>query len=491
MNSNKIQEIKERQDAFERKLEELGNRLINIFYATLKTASLYEANNNRYIDQASKLRQVLDAIFNEDPDFSLSFKDGHFFLTETRLRSDHETDVAETYFLENWPAMGISGLSFSKGLDPRELDKFIFFLSNYEPGPEPEDNFNLIKDRLQQLQIEKIMPLPLDQLHMGDSENFDSEEKKNSTRAMARKTFFTAIAVVQDTVNKARTQNVINISKTKRVVQSLIDQIISDEAALLEMTSLRNFDDYTYVHSVNVCVLSLVTGYHLGLDRKRLSDLGVGALMHDIGKMKLPIELINKPDSFNEYDWMQMRKHPIFGVKALLKTRTTDETSARCSSTIFEHHISYDGTGYPSLMNNRKPSLFARIVSIADNYNAMASGRVYHRKMNLPDEVISNMVSRIGTAFDPIILKVFINAMGIFPVGSVVTLSSNEIGIVAKNNPNDLERPQVKIIGNQDGMLDMADVKILDLSKEAGITVTKIVDTDKFKIDIANYLSIG
>jgi putative nucleotidyltransferase with HDIG domain len=291
-------------------------------------------------------------------------------------------------------------------------------------------------------------------------------------------------------MNQVRSHNTVNIARTKRVVQKLIDSIIADESALMEMTTLRNFDDYTYVHSVNVCVLSLILAHHLGLDRKRLSNLGVGALLHDIGKTKLPIDLVNKPDAFDEYDWELMRKHPIYGVKFLLKTRNVEETTARASAAVYEHHISYNGDGYPELLRKRMPTLFARIVAITDTYNAMSSGRVYHRKVNLPDEVVTNMVNRAGTAFDPILLKLFVNAIGIYPVGSVVALSSNQVGIIVKNNPKDFEKPKVKIVADQSGLLEINEVKVIDLSMEPGINVTRMIDGDKYNINNANYLDV-
>jgi HD-GYP domain-containing protein (c-di-GMP phosphodiesterase class II) len=163
----------------------------------------------------------------------------------------------------------------------------------------------------------------------------------------------------------------------------------------------------------------------------------------------------------------------------------------RASSAIFEHHISLDGSGYPDLPNKRRPSLFARIVAIADTYNAMTSGRVYHRKRHLPDEAITSMSNRIDKSFDPLLLKVFINTLGIYPVGSVVALSTNEIGIVSRNNPDDLERPEVKIIANSDGMIEVNEVKVIDLSQDTSVKVTKIIDDDKYNIDIASYIDIG
>ncbi|UCE65964.1 MAG: HD domain-containing protein [Candidatus Zixiibacteriota bacterium] len=484
MLNNSINELKDKNELIEALLDEQGRHLVNLLHATFKVAGMYEANNNRYIEQASKLRGILKQIFDDEADFSLAIKGGYMYLNGVRLKADRESEVAMTYFLERWPELGISGLTLTSGLDPRELDKFIFFMTGFESGENREENYDAIKSRLIELGIENIIPSRYSQ----EAEEPEDADKYRAIRAKAKKTFFSAVSVVHNTMNQAKSQNSVNIAKTKRVVQQLIDVIIEDESALMEMTALRSFDDYTYVHSVNVCVLSLILGHNLGLDRKRLSNLGVGALIHDIGKTKLPIDLVNKPDSYDEYDWELMRRHPIYGVKFLLKTRSVEETTARATSAVYEHHISYDGAGYPQLLKKRIPTLFARIVAVADTYNAMSSGRVYHRKKNLPDEVITNMANRAGSSFDPILLKVFINALGIYPVGTVVALSSNQVGIVTRSNPKDPENPKVKIVADESGLLELDQVKVIDLSKESGINVTRIIDGDKYNINNANYL---
>ncbi len=482
-----VEDIKKKQKDLEASLEQLGHELVNVLFATFKIAAMYEPNNNRYIEQSNKLRAVLDKIFEEEPDFILAARGGYLYLSDVRLRAGRDSDAATTHFLESWPALGLSGVSFFEDLDPRELDKFVFFISGFKPGENRDENYRAIKQRLDDLHIEKIALIK----YSLDDDQPDDDEEKNKIRVRARKTFFSALAVVQSNVNQARNQGNINIAKTKRAVQGLIDIIIEDEAALMEMTTLRNFDDYTYVHSVNVCVLSLVLGYHLGTDRRRLSHLGVGALLHDIGKTRLPIDLVNKPQTYDEYDWQMMRKHPVYGVKFLYKTRKVEETTVQASTVIFEHHIGYDGSGYPELLNKRKPSLYARIVAIADTYNAMTSGRVYHREKYLPDQAITNMVNRISKSYDPILLKVFINSIGIYPVGTVVALSSREIGIVARNKPEDPEHPEVKVIGDDTGLFDVGEVKVIDLSHESGITITRIIDGEKYKIDNADYMHIG
>lgn len=482
-----IKDIQKDKEKLEANLDKLGREFVTVLFSTLKVAAMYEPNNNRYLEQGNALRSIFKKIFDLESDFSLISKGGYIYLSDVRMKSSRESDDAMTYFLERWPKMGLSGFTFSASLDPRELDKFIYFMSGFEAGEEIEANYRSIVDRLNELRVEKIIPVKYSQ----DEENKIDQDETKKIRAKARKTFFSALAIVQSNANQMRTRDSINISKAKRAVQGLIDIVIQDEAAMLELTTLRNFDDYTYVHSVNVCVLSLVLGYHLGMDRKHLSQLGVGALLHDIGKVKLPIDIINKPDSYDDNDWQMMRRHPIFGVKFLFKTRQVDETTARASTAVFEHHISYDGSGYPELPNRRTPSLYARIVSVADTYNAMTSGRVYHQKKILPDEVVTNMVNRVGKDFDPILLKIFINALGVYPVGTVVTMSNNEIGIVSKNNAANPEKPKVKVIGDRNGLFDESSVKVIDLSQEPGISITRMVDGEEYNIDNAQYLDIG
>jgi len=480
-----LDELKIGNDIHEAIIDELGRHLIVLLHATLKIAAMYDANNNRYLEQGDKLRAVLRKIFEEETDFTLTIKGGYMYINETRMKVERDCENAMNYFLDQWPKLGMSGLTISSSLEPRELDRFIFFIKDFQPGENLEGNYDNIKQQLLERGIENISPARLTE----EEEELDPDEAK-AIRAKARKTFFKAMAVVQDTVEKARSQDKVNIARSKRAVQNLIDIIIQDESALLEMTALQSFDDYTYVHSVNVCVLSLVLSYHLGLDRKTISDLGVGALIHDIGKTSLPIELINKPDEFDEFDWEQMRKHPIFGVKFMFKTRKVDETTAKAATAVFEHHITFDGMGYPELLQKRKPKLFARIVAIADNYNAMVSGRVYQKKRLTPDEIITNMVNRAGKSFDSLLLKVFINAIGIYPVGAVVALSSKEVGIISKTNPKNPEQPKVKIVGDKNGLYDLGDVKVVDLSEETDIKVTKLIDGEKYDINNANYLEI-
>jgi len=475
-----------RETELEENYAKLGLDFFRLFYATLKTASLYEANNNRYIAQAREFRELAAEIFTESNKLLFNYREGFFFLNNFRISLSGTEKEASDYFSAKFQSLGIDGFEIYQQADSREIDRFIFSFAHLNLGDDSAENHELIKERLDKLQIDNIKLIKITEKNTENLKPHDQSDK-----VKARSIFFKAIGTVQDIINQARTGSSINLTQTKRVVQSMVDQIIEDESAMMELTVLRDFDNYTYIHSVNVCVLSLILGYHLNLDKRRLSDLGVGALLHDVGKIELPASLINKSETFDDMDWRQMRMHPVYGVKAIIKSRGTDRSSVRAIAAAYEHHISYNGAGYPQLLQKRTPCLFAQIVAICDSFNAMTSGRVYHKRRMSGDEAVTNLINRAGTDFNPLLLKVFINVIGIFPVGSIVRLNNDDVAIVSRTNPHDLEKPEVKIIADRDGFKEK--VKIIDLSNEAadGLRIRTVLDGEKYNIDPSDYIDLG
>jgi HD-GYP domain-containing protein (c-di-GMP phosphodiesterase class II) len=229
-------------------------------------------------------------------------------------------------------------------------------------------------------------------------------------------------------------------------------------------------------------------GIRLGLDRQQLSQLGFAALFHDIGKVKLPEDLIRKPDVFDENDWIQMQRHPLLGAKTILRNMRFDQHTARAALVAFEHHINNDYTGYPVLNNKRPTTLFSRIVSIADTFDALSSGRVYLKKSIPPDEVLRKMMYQMTVKFDDFLLKLFVNIIGVYPAGTLVLLSTEQLAVVSRNSSTNLSRPAVKLIGDKSGPYN--EFTELDLSQpeHAGKRVMKIIDAAKYNIDIKSII---
>ena len=220
---------------------------------------------------------------------------------------------------------------------------------------------------------------------------------------------------------------------------------------MLEFTAIKEFDDYTYAHSTNVSIYSIALGLRLGLDRRRLSQLGFAALFHDAGKVRLPAQLINKPGEYNDEDWRAMQQHPALGALSLAAMPKLDEHHARAVLVAYEHHRTLDGKGYPPSSHADEPNLFSKIVAIADSFDAMTSGRVYMKSRMSPDEAILRLLEQSGTRYDPILLRGLVHVLGIFPVGTFVRLNTGEIGIVSANDPKDLYRPIIRILREASG----------------------------------------
>ena len=213
----------------------------------------------------------------------------------------------------------------------------------------------------------------------------------------------------------------------------------------------------------------------------------MAALFHDIGKSEIPLEILNKTTEFSREEWAIMQKHPLLGVKKIMKLKGLDALSARIVTGAFEHHLNCDFSGYPRLPYNRL-SLFGRIIAIADCYDGLTSSRVYCRVPHPPDKALRFMLSRAGKVYDPIIMKLFINCVGIYPVGTLILLNTQELCVVIENNP-DPEKwnaPRVKIIADAKGkelegeLVDLAD-------HDCGRSIEDTLDPNQYKFDVSNY----
>ncbi len=175
----------------------------------------------------------------------------------------------------------------------------------------------------------------------------------HNKKKQIKKTYSSAVSITKGVLSKAESGEAINLKKSKRVIASITDQILEDESRsiLLGMTTLKDYDDYTYHHSVNVSILAIAFGHKLGLPKMKLAELGLAALFHDLGKIKIPLEILNKPSALSDIDWQTMRQHPVWGTVTILKIKGINESSMNLAIPAFEHHLNYDLSGYPKLKN--------------------------------------------------------------------------------------------------------------------------------------------
>jgi HD-GYP domain-containing protein (c-di-GMP phosphodiesterase class II) len=285
---------------------------------------------------------------------------------------------------------------------------------------------------------------------------------------LAEETRVKAIFTVQAAFGEFQKYKRISLNKLNSVAKLLIDEIILNSKSMVHLTDIRTYDDYTFGHSVNVCVLSVLTGITLGYNELKLKELALGALLHDVGKIAVPVEILNKPGKLNDEEMAVMQKHSEQGFEIL---RKNPEISLLVSHVAFQHHERYNGSGYPRGLCGQDIHEYARIVALADMYDAMTADRSYRKAMP-PHAAYEILLASSQYHFDIDILRVFISNIAIYPVGSVVELNNGSFGIVVKVQAELQTRPTVQLIDIQSGRKG----KLLDLTNNLTIFVSKVLN---------------
>lgn len=458
--------------------------LLTQFFVLYKTARILDEKNASFKNRLTAFCTLLKNVSNELGDIAIKVADGRYFINDKLVRFDDQGLSGAATIVAEWKSLGLGGMKLSSNIMPEEVSSLFTFIAAIRPT---QDKLETLSQQLVQSKLSSVQLLSSKEIDRGSP--LASAELRKTFRTQARTAFFQAVTVVQDVIASASQNKEINAAKTRRVVHGLIDHISRDEASLIELAGIRDFDDYTYAHSTNVCVYSLTIGVRMGLDRAKLSQLGMAALFHDVGKVRLPKDLIRKPDAYDENDWVQMQRHPLLGAKTILRNMKLDLHTARSARSALEHHINNDFTGYPTLhYKRREPDLFSKIISIADTFDALTSGRIYLRKAIPPDVVIKKMCHQMKVKFDPFLLKMFSGIIGVYPAGTLVLLSTNELALVLTNNENDKSRPYVKIVGNKDGLFSEPLWIDLALPEHADRAIVRQVEPERYGINVSQFI---
>jgi len=300
---------------------------------------------------------------------------------------------------------------------------------------------------------------------------------------------------VDEMLSHARTGEIINTSTAKLLVAELANNIVENLDASMWLTHLKQRDEYTAIHSLNVCVLSLTFGRALGLPLEELNEIGLGALLHDIGKMRVPLKVLNKPGKLTKDEFEIMKSHPGMGYEIV---RNDKNLSPKVLTIIRSHHERLNGKGYPDNLPEESISYYTKMVSITDVYDAITSDRVYHDGMT-PHDALKSLYEWMPDNYDSELIQAFIRTIGIYPVGSVVELHSGHVGIVVKLNEQHRLKPVVMLVINREGefysvrkLINLASsvwdrkknkpgIKRITDPKEYNIDIKKIIDQESLR----------
>ncbi|MBI5848388.1 MAG: HD-GYP domain-containing protein [Nitrospirae bacterium] len=461
----------------ERELHKHAKELINQLSVVLRTSQIHDANNIALVSSMSRLVAMLNTFIEQEKIITLELRGEFFYINEYRIRYSLEYLLNFDFLIREFKKRELGSVSFKNQIKSEDMKALIRACIAASFSQEP---FEALEEKMADVRtisvgrLQKVV-----------------EEDSYDVRKMVKKTYFNAVSFTQGVMNKMKSGEKVNIKKAKRVVESMVDQILEEEQMLLGMTAIKDYDEYTYHHSVNVSILSVALGQRLGLNRRMLTELGMVALFHDLGKMEIPNEVLNKPTNFTDDEWKIIRKHPVWGLKAVLKLKKFDDLTIKSAIVAFEHHMNFDLSGYPKVRKPLELELYSRIVSLSDQYDAMTSARVYSRTPMSPDKALSIMMERAGTQLDPLLFKFFTNMVGIYPIGTLVMLDTKELGLVCESNQVFPARPRVMVIVDSKGNRIKGSTVDLTEKNEQEVflrSISKTMDPNKYKINLAEYL---
>lgn len=404
----------------------------------LRTATTHDPNNATWKIHLNGLSAALGPLLRVEKAATLELRGGQFHMNGNLIRLAYSDFNSVQHLTGELAKVKIGGIEFRGLPDELEVKKFAYLFHRHAGAEQP--SLPAMVADLQKEGVRKIV------LHPEGAGAGAATSTGDDPRVYGVFTFLKGIAAVQEVMEGLRTGKSVGFKHAKRFVHAAVDLLHADPALLLALTSIKNYQDYLYNHSVNVCLLSLVVGSRLGFPKKKLADLGLAALLRDVGKSTIPKQILEKQGTLTPEEWQMMQSFPFAAVTGLLRFRGFNDSLLRQVVVAFEHKFR---SVKDDRLSARDFCLFSRIAQLADAFDAMTTPRPYRPKPLTPDEALRTIiVDRHLTRADPALIKTFIHAIGLYPVGTVVILDTNEIAVVA-SPPADmatLARPRVRLV---------------------------------------------
>lgn len=469
-------------------LAKKGQDILVRLTSSMRTAQIYKPNNQTLITQVNVLFTFIQDALQNESEAKLQLRENTLFFNSVRIKYDFATYENFKFLAAEFKKKEIGVLGFDPGLFEDELKAFVVFFAN---TPEAEDKpFEVFQEQLRTQRMEHVY---LEKLHPFEIQS-DLDEK--DAKKLAKKIFFKSITHLREVFEREKEQKRVYLKTTRRLMQSIVNLIIQDETFMVGLSNIKNYDEYTLNHSINVCVLSMCLGRRMGLDKRELMELGIAAFFHDIGKLDIPKEILDKPGSLTEQEREIIERHPHLGAEILVHLKEFSYLPVRALYVALEHHLKTDLSGYPKFWKKNSINLYSQIVEICDFFDAVTTDRPYRKKTFTRHEALSMMLEKSGEEFNPHLLKIFANMVGVYPIGSLVALSTGEIGIVTETHSDmsSLLQPKIKLITDSKGnKIDGETVDLKDPKSEINgsqRTIVKPLNPKQYNIRISDYFLV-
>ena len=443
--------------------------LVRRLGATVRAAELYAPTHPLVMRTATSLLATLAPPLVDSPAVIVGFLDDDVVVNDFRLPRGSANMAG---LLRDMRDRKVEKITFARGVEVADIRALMDELADRVSRTSVDDR--LTARGVRRIVVSKVAA--------------EDEEGEPVGLEAAKQMYSKAVTSAETIWAATKAGNQPDPADARGIIDSLSRLVYQDRTSLLALTALKRHDNYTFTHMVNVAALSMAMARSLDLEGPMLREFGFAALMHDIGKVHTPLEILNKPDKLTEEEYKIMKQHVVDGAHVL---RRTPETPALAPVVAFEHHLKQDLSGYPENIGSRKLNLCTMVVSVVDVFDALRSNRAYRAGL-ATDRIKHIMGQQDGTAFNRTLLRRFVNLMGLFPVGTVVRLNTEEIGVVTQTHPEDPFRPQVKlIIDNRGQKLEtplLTNTWDRDVRGEFPRAVVEAVDGQQVGIDPLGYL---
>ena len=416
--------------------------IINL-YKVLRVSRFHSIKNAAAQQAMDRVAEVIQEIFRINNRVSIFYSGKDFYVNDTRIKTTVRTFEVFEGLTKDFEERNIGKIDCFVCPPRGELEEFVFAFNDVHPK-KVEHPFKTLVAVLKEKNVKSIV------LSEYTGKAWD-EMPRIDKKTFVKQSYFRGIQVARQLYRDAKDGKPIRLKAAKRVVQNYVDALSQDEHGhsdlLLLLTDIKNWQGYLFNHAVNTCILSLGFALALGVRREALRDLGISAMTIDIGNALIDPDILDHPGPLTDEQWAIVQTHPTQAVNVLANTQEMDTSLIRAVMASLTHHRHFDGSGYPNIKYD-KHYIFSEIIGICDRYDAMTTARPYRPKTLTPPQAIQELATMAGTAFNPLLLKAFVNWMGEVPVGTIVVLADNTLGIVVSraSKLGGDSRPKIKIL---------------------------------------------
>jgi len=442
----------------------LNEDFLKTFYRLVYLAKIHQVNNPLLMDCIGDFKKVAGRLMVDDEHITVQVSRGNIFIQDEKLLHRREIAKLVNNILQYFENRDLQGLCFYAAVQEASDKEILEFGRILNESEQQKNPLNWFVEQLEEhglIWVENIHELDTQLTEqVSGTESLDQEQLR---KAKAKESYFYALSSIKEVAEKVTSQKKVGVRKALRVMQNMVDLVMEDESIVLGISTIRDYDDYTFTHSINVAILSMCLGRRIGISRTSLHRLGICGLFHDLGKLDIPVGIIRLPRKLSKSEFDVVKKHTIYSVAQIIKLQAARGLKSKILLPPFEHHMKYDLSGYPQTPQRKPVSLFGRILTITDVFDAITSPRNYRSTALTQDQALGYMLEHSGTDFDPILLKAFINMLGVHPIGSLLELDTGELGLVIEAGKGaDGTRPKVVLLAvdgqggyTKDGVVDL------------------------------------